>query len=799
MAYKFTESERVAAAERWIASAAWGLVSLRADQAQGPQNPSMTLRVFAKGFPAGAVREVHQLFATKYRVADDPVVGGEVMPGRWYQKLSLWGKDSQSTGNGDSTVTFIREFSNSSTFELNCTEDGCGTRTWVRAVFDALAVEDVGSVRHPVTGLPLGQGFEVRIGGVSRSPEGGALSYYVTVSEQKTKVEEENTVSSDAFAATTSEEWTGLRGTPANPVTDAGTDPGVPVPGAQDPGLLVEVAWSLNQANCTQSARVSRRRAKPDVESGNSASRDLYTLESRAEVSAASDPLPEPPEPDDGVTYTHSNRLRPDLLTDTSRGRQEEREVPAAEVASSETLYTRQTRTTGRALRGDPPEASAGGGKVRSVQYSQTPGRRKNVTVSETEELRVDGARVARSLNAFGSETSTASKGQDAAPEPSFGDGKAVSVSFDRSEGGLKDVQVSEKEDFYFPGAEVSAGATAFEDTLRVSDLAVPREVADAMPGPSAADGVTVQVTKQETPGGRVNVTTGRTSELDVGEAAKSVARTAFGYTEESESVGPLAEVDAAAAGGGVTETVSASLTPGRKHRRRVSRSVETPFRNASVSFTRSAFGTRTEESDRSVSQARSLAPGELGTVASQVTPGLLRNTSKTVATAAVGAVTGGSKATDVLYDQESQSVIADKPGLDEAGILPDGRLVSVSYQVDPDTGACHRSVETKTPRETREYVLTDIVTEGFYRLSTGASMPTVLEHIKAVLFYNVEFAVAQKAARDFLTMHNNQTLVWYKQSISFSLSPNLSGLWSGTLTMEARAEETMQITIPVS
>jgi hypothetical protein len=215
------KSERQKIAAAFLKSAQWSVLTMRGTRVQDKPAPEedasrVTMRVFAKGCPAHALREVIEALAAETPVAGF-VADGVSQRGEWYHRASWWARDAQSSKSGDSTMTIYREMSDGVITETNVVEDGCGSRTTIRFVWDASEVEDFSGIDNAGE-----QGYAVRIAGVNRDSETGLFSYYVTTTERKTQYLPEHKTSGDAFTDSYDADFLGLRGTVAAPTRKFG-------------------------------------------------------------------------------------------------------------------------------------------------------------------------------------------------------------------------------------------------------------------------------------------------------------------------------------------------------------------------------------------------------------------------------------------------------------------------------------------------------------------------------------------------------------------------------------------------
>ena len=332
-------SDRKAAAEAWINSVTWKtfrLVSGRRLTAQGSRTRT-TYTIFATGCPLYALKEVIMALAAQTPVRD-VLVDGYVREGEWHHKSAWWQRDDRGASQGDATLTVYRVFSDGDVEEEGVVEDGCSERTTIRYVFDVDGIEDISA--DPNHGR---QGFAVKLGGVSRDPETGLMSYYVTTTEQLTVHTPEYVTNDDAFMTEYTEEWSGLRGTQAAPVDSDGVAVAVPNPLGTAKGTTMQVRWEKDPQFCTWRLRAVKRIAKQDVEGASACDVDLFKEQDTQETRAQLTKLGHAPEAADGLSVQHSSRPREDELWDNTVQNNQEHEV--AEAVKSVTVTQRAVIT----------------------------------------------------------------------------------------------------------------------------------------------------------------------------------------------------------------------------------------------------------------------------------------------------------------------------------------------------------------------------------------------------------------------------------------------------------------------
>lgn len=622
--------ERRKMAASWADSAQWNVLAMNAGRAVEAQEglARVTLRIFARGAPAHCLREVLQELGER-TPERDLEAGASLLPGPWYHKASWWRRDDQGGGQ-DPTMTIFRILSDGPVTETNVVEDGCGSRTSIRFVFDASEVEDTADIEHSGE-----QGYSVRIGGVAKDPETGLYNYYVTVTERKTQYLPEDISSEDAFSTDYDASWLGLRGTADAPTDDAGEGVTVWDPAAQAAGTLASLNWSRNLEDCTLNAQGKKRVAKRGVAAAESCSRDLFGEQDTENVSGASAKLGHAPAAAAGKSYDYQSKLRPDGLFDTAKATKEEFSVTEAEVTDEVNVFEESQAVSARSQASDPDPASYGGGVIRTVQKSKTPGGRKNTRVVTVREKPVPASKVSKSADLFGTELAQTDANQAAVPaDPAAASGGVTeTVSTELTRGGLRNNQKSVRTELPVSSAEVSNEEDAFTITASSSDRS---QASD--PAPASYGGGTVRaVQKSKTPGGLKNTRVTIRTEKDVAEAAVSTSKTVFESEESVEEISLGAPTEAPAASGGVIVAKSGQLTPGGKHRKRTVTKVELPVPISEQSATGTQFQSELAATSTNVSAwlgaYGNTAQGVIQSSSAQLTPGGLAVVRGTVRT----------------------------------------------------------------------------------------------------------------------------------------------------------------------
>ena len=622
-ASKLNSDDRRMIAERFVATAQWSRLSTRGSAALDAFDGEarITIRVFAKGCPRGCLREVLQALAAQSPVTD-PVIDGSVEPGSWHHKAAWWGRDGQTSRAGDATLTLIREFSDGPSSRTDTVEDGCGSTTSIRYEFDVAEIETLpsptpqghvvrisGVSRDPETQLfsyyvtdtesktkTLGElleaddrfyntygqdwtGLRGSVGALT-DENGDAVTVPVPSAAAGTTIEvgyqrdpsdctlsakvRKRVADRDVTAATVKSK-TVFDITEQTDVSAASAPLAAPPEPAGGVTYRHANKFRADGLTDTEVTRGEEREVKDaDVAESVTAFQEQTRSAHKSLTDAEAAALPEPSAAA-GLIVSVQKAKTAGARTDATVTETQEKEVENADVAESDTVFQSQTRRAHKSLTPEKvealPAAAAAAGKVVSVQKSVTAGARTDATVTETQEKTVAGARTSKTGTVFESEVSTLDRGQEAAPEPSAADGVITSVSSEKSEGGLLEVQTGVKTEKRYINARVSEAETAFEETKQATHLNLPAAEADALPGSRAENGLLRQVSKDVTPGGRVTATVKKSQEISVPAASTTLVRSARGtrQTVVSKSVGEPELLP-----GGALGRATKSLTPGK-------------------------------------------------------------------------------------------------------------------------------------------------------------------------------------------------------------------------------------------
>lgn len=804
---KLTPDQRRQIATAFLATVKWSRISMRGGAAT-PANDGVarvTMRLFAKGCPQGCLRDVLQILSEKSPVMD-PLIESTLEPGEWHHKAAWWAKDTQSSKNGDATVTLFRELSDGPVSETNVIEDGCSSRTTIRYVWDSLTVEAPESIEHSGE-----QGFVVRIGGVARDRETELYNYYVTVTEEKTKTLGEVQTGEDAFSEDYATTVTGIRGTMAAPVSDTGEILGSAGPGDQPAGTVADVSWELNKDNCTLAVQTRRRKAKQNVLAARSDSRDIFSHDEGTDTLAVlhdpDDPLAAhlAPAPANGVTESRTVKLRADRLHDESMRRKTELPVSAAEVTLSEDIFRKQTRTADKSQ----PVAAATGllpsaaeGVAITYQIGKTPGDLRDIVKNEVEDLPVTAAEVSKSTDIFHEQTQTTDKSQPVAAEaacvPSAADGTIISFQIGKTATDLRDIAKVEKKELLVESASVTLAEDLYSKATRTTDRAIPIAAA-ALLQPSAEDGVSISYQIEKTPGNLRAATKSEEIEYAVESAESGAAVDAYqGQESTTDKSMPAAAADllAPSVEDGVIISYRKSKTKGKRRDVVKSRTEEYEVPEAEINVVKSVRGTVTTVSGKSVRLPLELAEGELGRVAKSITRGKRLDVSKTTTLpAASGTVLSESKGGGVEFDYFRVTTVESEKVYGSTGLVSAGFLREVSFDVDEATGGYTKTVMEKTAKAPQVYLVQE------YKQHTSL----VVTYQKVVwLFVNCPWEIIQNVIRTpdgpwtaaspapMIEIYVIGGLV----EVSLGVSINAFGLWSGSVTRVASGTS-VNVTLP--
>ena len=631
------KSERQKIAAAFLKSAQWSVLMMRGTRVQDKPAPEedasrVTMRVFAKGCPAAALREVLEALAAETPVAAF-VADAVVQQGSWHHKASWWARDAQSSKSGDATMTIYREMSDGPVTEINVVEDGCGSRTTIRFVWDASEVEDFSGIDNAGD-----QGFAIRVAGVNRDSETGLFSYYVTTTERKTQYLPEHKTSGDAFTDVYASDFMGLRGTVAAPTDDGDDAVTVPTPGVDAPGTMVTTQWGLNLEDCTLNAQVKKQVAKPGVTAEESCARDLFSERDSTTVRAEAAKLGHAPAAAGGVVTTHQSQLRPDQKYDNRVNVDTEKPVSAAQESRQEDLFEQQDGITDRnqvAPLGDAPTPA--GGVIVQHSWDKTPGGLYNNRKATTTEKPVEDAQESRQEDLFSKKDGVTDRNQaaplGAAPAPAGG--VIVDHSWTKTPGGLYNNQKGTTTEKPVSAAQESRQEDLFEQQDGITDR---NQAAPLGAAPTPAGGVIVQHSWDKTPGGLYNNRKATTTEKPVEDAQESRQEDLFskkdGVTDRNQaaSLGP-----APAPAGGVIVDHSWTKTPGGLYNNQKGTTTEKPVSAAQESRQEDLFEQQDGVTDRNQAAPLGAAPTPAGGVIVQhswdKTPGGLYNNRKATTT----------------------------------------------------------------------------------------------------------------------------------------------------------------------
>lgn len=741
----------------------------------------VTMRVFAKGCPQGCLRDVLQILAERTPVVD-PLLDATLEPGEWHHKAAWWGKDSQSSKNGDATVTLFRELSDGPVAETNVVEDGCGSRTSIRFVWDATSVELIGDIGHSGE-----QGFSVKVGGVTRDRETELYSYYVTVTEEKTKTLGLLQTGEDAFSEDFDATVTGLRGTPAAPVDDAGGAVGVNSPADQPAGTLADVSWELNRENCTLAHRARLKKAKRNVVASVTDSRDIFSHDEGMDTLAVDGPFAAAaPPPVNGVTETRAVKLRADRLHDGSVRRKTELPVSAAETTLSEDIFRRQTRTADKS---QPVSAAAGlspsaaDGVAVTYQIGKTPGDLRDIVKNEVRDKPVAAAEVSRSTDIFHEQVQTTDKAQPVAAEaacvPTAAGGVIVSFQIGKTATGLRDIAKSEKKELLVEAASVTLAEDLYSKATRTTDRAVSVAAAAAL-RPSAEDGVSISYQIEKTPGDLRQATKSEETEFAVEAAETSAAVDAYreqASTTDKSMPAAAADLLAPSVEDGVIISYRKSKTKGKRRDVTQTWTKEVEVVGAEVTEVRAPSGTRVTTVSKSVAAALEFDEGEYGQISRAVTPGKRLDVSKTTVEPVIGYEISSTHGGDKFSTFTSDETIVGGKYYGATGLA--GRSIrTVTFAEQEDGKSFRRTVRVETAAP--EWVLQILHTKNYYSGKYGSTVNGIKQESWSWLFSNASDATIQQYATVSASGGSDFEA---EAKLSFGLGMNKFGLWDGTLT----------------
>jgi hypothetical protein len=682
------KSERQKIAAAFLKSAQWSVLTMRGTRVQDKPAPEedasrVTMRVFAKGCPAHALREVIESLAAETPVAGF-VADGVSQHGEWYHRASWWARDAQASKSGDATMTVYREMSDGVITEINVVEDGCGNTTTIRFVWDASEVEDYSGIAHAGE-----QGYAVRIAGVNRDSETGLFSYYITTTERKTQYLPEHKASGDAFTDVYASDFMGLRGTVAAPTDNADETVTVPTPGVDAPGTMVTAQWGLNLEDCTLNAQVKKQVAKPGVTAEESCARDLFSERDSTTVRAEAAKLGHAPAAAGGVVTTHQSQLRPDQKYDNRVDVDTEKPVSAAQESRQEDLFEQQDGITDRnqaAPLGAAPTPA--GGVIVQHSWDKTPGGLYNNRKATTTEKPVEDAQESRQEDLFSKKDGVTDRNQAASlgPAPAPAGGVIVDHSWTKTPGGLYNNQKGTTTEKPVSAAQESRQEDLFEQQDGITDR---NQAAPLGAAPTPAGGVIVQHSWDKTPGGLYNNRKATTTEKPVDDAQESRQEDLFskkdGVTDRNQAA-PLGPAPAPA--GGVIVDHSWTKTPGGLYNNQKGTTTEKPVSAAQESRQEDLFEQQDGITDRNQAAPLGAAPTPAGGVIVQhswdKTPGGLYNNRKATTTEKAVSAAQESRQEDIFSKKDEVTDRNQAASLGPAPAPAGGVIVAHSWTKTP-------------------------------------------------------------------------------------------------------------------
>jgi len=698
------ESHRRDAAQAFIASADWKVLSLQAGKSDPTdEEPAPVLAVwFAKGMHESIARDVMELLGEQASVKN-PVIGGVVQPGLWYHRTAEYKRDGGVSAKGGISFTLYRTMGGGADGFSKVTENGCTTTTTVEYKWDQAIVEDAPEQE---------QGFNYKIGGVTQNPLTKLFSYSLSKIEQHTFHNTSVRVVKTELASTYVESWTGLRGTKSAPTDDDGDSVSVPDSGDQTDGTLIRTEWVHDNQFCTWSARVTKVVAKKGVTLSESCARDQFRHADSTTVSGEAAALGHAPAPVDGLTKKYSSRLREDGLRDNTTEDNQELAVEDAEVSSSKDLYKEEVASLDRQVSTATPSASVSDGVLTQVSVSKTPGKRKNIKTSVHTEKNVADANVSKSATIFETSTEAQEKSSSVAPDdPVAGDGQTQNVSVSKTPGDRKDISISTRVEVSVNDASVSEDVDLFHKRTSSVD----RNSAAAVPAASSGSGVGVSISAERTPGGRRNIHTKRDEEKFVNDASVSRQATIFEITSQTTDQNSSGSAPGASAGGGILVSSQTSKTPHGRRNIAVSTKSEQAVSDATVSDSGDIFHTVDENGDVNVEDPGGLISTQdtnvLRTRSRSKTPGGRSRVSNKVVTFKPVDDAAVRQTGNLRENSESHSYVNQlATPTDTTGFVSAGDPILSLQSKKTPAGGFDYTKNTDTPTEFRSYEVRSVV-----------------------------------------------------------------------------------------
>lgn len=632
---------RRALAESYLKTADWRVSYMRGSRAPKPQegeeaSPArVRMRIFAKGCPASALRDVIEMLAAD-TPRDNLIADGVIQPGEWHHVLAWWERDAKHMGErqqGDATYTLIREFSGDpGDGGTNVVEDNCGVRTTVRLVWDAVEVEDFYSIKHAGE-----QGYTVRISSVYRDQETGLFSYIVSTTERKPQTVPLHMTEADVYSEAYSEGIRGIRGTIDEPVDAAGNPVPVMKPGLVEPGTLQSVKWSLNPEDCTLDAQGRKDVTKQGITSRVTDSKTQYSNEHGVLTRAVPAELPDAPEAIGGVVWQHSSEKRPDGLFDTTKNKSTEKPVAEAQkTVSSNQFQTESTVTDQHQAEPLGPPPAPADGLVTTHTNEKTPGKLHTHQIRTVQEHHVQNARTVKTEDLFTTTESAVDVGAATPITPGVfaQEGKVETRSVEKTPGKRFNNTTEVRQEKEVLEASVSVSKDAFSTKTVATDRQTDQ------PDPSTPDrqaGEVVTRRVDRTPGGKFDVTDDVTVEQAVEGASKASTADLFHKEIQITHRGQpaaLAPVDDLVEPGVVDRHQSEMSAAGR-HSNSTTRVTERAVSEAEWQKSGDAFHTAEKVTHRSHTDEEAAphkgaavnpSPGRLLQKSIHKTPGGLRN-----------------------------------------------------------------------------------------------------------------------------------------------------------------------------
>lgn len=707
-----TDSSRFEEAKKWVDSLQdrWRLQVLtkkfRVDPKTGVQTElPVRIRRFVEGMPWALVQD-----AIDYLLSQAPYSGiifnGVPLEGTYRPTITTWKRDDQdetvsktSDRRTDGTYTLVQDLIDDHSSEkisvgssASCSEEVVTEWHWDESAIGSLP-PDAGE-----------QGVSYAIQAVSRN-EDGTFDYALVCRRAKTQHAGRHVTVDDATSHVEVDSWNNLYGNSVDGFCDELGNPiQVPHPEFEE-GTKLELRTSEND-DCTFRVEATWTSVKK-VESKRVTEKDQFREQQSVTTFGATDPLPDAPEPADGVVKRHENQLNPDGSMTTVESK--DVEVPVSESVVEVMVGRKGVRRTvtdrNQEVPADTSSVDLGG----SVRVEKTPGKRFNNTVSTW--IRSAFLKVADvcKIDLFSHRHSKTEAGLSEIPKDDdhvkdSGKGGVVKTRTTQmdEDGSITKIDETETEQKVLKARE-SWVYGLFGRRHRVENQHVAGPIVPPQPSRSA---VGKTITNERTPGGLYN-----TIEEEIDRTASPVEvgsgceRTVFEHTDTESERRPdgsdPGHVDEA--GGGVHRRRTVELNDDGSSTVRTSVTEERPVEGAEVIYRRTAKAVFRRVTDRNVKTA-AVPPLAAGETQSHVTnPGGTRNVTKETIELTGGVDRGHCRRDIFSHEHDNVSVTkgvtADTTDTPAPG---DGKSYSKESTVSDD------GLVTTTLRETKENTVSD-------------------------------------------------------------------------------------------